>query len=378
MTKRPVYLDYQATTPLDPRVLEVMMPYLTNKFGNPHSVNHTFGWEAEAGVEFARKQVADLIGAASDEIIFTSGATESNNIALKGLAYAAYPEKNHVITVATEHSCVLQSCSALEKSGFSVSYLPVGEKGLISLNDLEDAMTPKTSLVSVMAVNNEIGILQDLKKIGEICTAKGVAFHTDAAQAVGKIPLNVDDLKIDLLSISGHKLYGPKGVGALYVCKSLTPQPLPLFDGGGQEKGLRSGTLSPALCAGLGAACEIAGQDMEKDYEHISMLSEKLKQAILSEIENVRLNGSESRRFPGNLNFTFEDIRSDQLIRKLRHIALSTGAACSTEKPTPSHVLTALGLNKKQIDCSIRIGIGRMTSVAEVDYVAGQIIDLFK
>lgn len=378
MTKRPVYLDYQATTPLDPRVLEVMMPYLTNKFGNPHSVNHTFGWEAEAGVEFARKQVADLIGAASDEIIFTSGATESNNIALKGLAYAAYPEKNHVITVATEHSCVLQSCSALEKSGFSVSYLPVGEKGLISLNDLEDAMTPKTSLVSVMAVNNEIGILQDLKKIGEICAAKGVAFHTDAAQAVGKIPLNVDDLKIDLLSISGHKLYGPKGVGALYVRKSLTPQPLPLFDGGGQERGLRSGTLSPALCAGLGAACEIAGQDMEKDYEHISMLSEKLKQAILSEIENVRLNGSESRRFPGNLNFTFEDIGSDQLIRKLRHIALSTGAACSTEKPTPSHVLTALGLNKKQIDCSIRIGIGRMTSVAEIDYVAGQIIDLFK
>ncbi|MCF6195453.1 MAG: cysteine desulfurase [Emcibacter sp.] len=376
MTKQPVYLDYQATTPLDPRVLEVMMPYLTDKFGNPHSVNHTFGWEAEAGVDLARKQVADLIGAASDEIIFTSGATESNNIALKGLAYASYPEKNHVITVATEHSCVLQSCRALEKSGFSVTYLSVDEKGLIKLNDLVDAITPKTSLVSVMAVNNEIGVQQDLKKIGEICAAKEVAFHTDAAQAVGKIPLNVGDLKIDLLSISGHKLYGPKGIGALYVRESLTPHPLPLFDGGGQEKGLRSGTLSPALCAGLGAACEFAGQEMEKDFEHISRLSDKLKQAILSGVENVRLNGSETHRFPGNLNFTFEDVRSDQLISELRHIALSTGAACSTEKPTPSHVLTALGLNRRQIDCSLRIGIGRMTSVVEIDYVAGQIITI--
>ena len=352
------------------------MPYLTDKFGNPHSVNHTFGWEAEAGVDLARKQVADLIGAASDEIIFTSGATESNNIALKGLAYASYPEKNHVITVATEHSCVLQSCRALEKSGFSVTYLSVDEKGLINLNDLEDAITPKTSLVSVMAVNNEIGVQQDLKKIGEICAAKGVAFHTDAAQAVGKIPLNVGDLKIDLLSISGHKLYGPKGIGALYVRESLTPHPLPLFDGGGQERGLRSGTLSPALCTGLGAACEIARQDMEKDFEHISGLSDKLKQAILSGVENVRLNGSETHRFPGNLNFTFEDVRSDQLISELRHIALSTGAACSTEKPTPSHVLTALGLNRRQIDCSLRIGIGRMTSVAEIDYVADQIITI--
>lgn len=350
------------------------MPYLTNKFGNPHSVNHTFGWEAEAGVDMARKQVADLIGAAPDEVIFTSGATESNNIALKGFAYAAYPEKPHVITVATEHNCVLQSCRALEKSGFSVTYLPVDEKGLISLCDLEDAMTPKTSLVSVMAVNNEIGVLQDLKKIGEVCTAKGVAFHTDAAQAMGKIPLNVDDLKIDLLSISGHKLYGPKGVGALYVRKSLTPQPLPLFDGGGQERGLRSGTLSPALCAGLGAACEIAGQDMEKDYEHISRLSETLKTSLMTGLTGIYLNGSETQRYPGNLNFTFDGVTSDRLFRELRTVALSTGSACSTERPEPSHVLTALGLSKKQIECSIRIGIGRITMIEEIDYAAEQII----
>ena len=370
-----IYLDYQATTPLDPRVLSVMMPYLTEKFGNPHSTNHSFGWEAEAGVDLARKQVAGLIGAQTEEIIFTSGATESNNIAIKGLAYAAYPAKNHVVTVATEHNCVLESCHALEKAGMVVTYLPVDGQGLIDLNDLNDAITSKTSLVSVMAMNNEIGILQDLKKIGEICTAKEVVFHTDAAQAIGKIPLDVNALNIDLLSISGHKIYGPKGVGALYVRKNLPFQPMALFDGGGQERGMRSGTLSPALCAGLGAACIVSGQDMITDYEHISNLSETLKIALMA-IPNIYFNSSKSNNYPGNLNFYIKHVKADMLFKNLRDIALSTGAACATEKPQPSHVLTALGLNKEQIESSIRIGIGRMTTIQEIDEVGEKIINV--
>lgn len=373
--KLPIYLDYQATTPLDPRVLKVMMPYFTDKFGNPHSTNHTFGWEAQAGVEVARKQVADLIGAQPEEIIFTSGATESNNIAIKGLTYAAYPAKNHLITVATEHPCVLESAAALKRGGFEVTYLPVDSEGLIDLAALTQAITPKTALVSVMAVNNEIGVTQNLKKIGEICAAQDVIFHTDAAQAIGKIPLNVIDLNIDLMSISGHKLYGPKGIGALYIRKTANIWPLPIFDGGGQERGFRSGTLAPALCAGLGAACQIAEQDRLKDYAHIFDLSQKMKSTILSELSGVQLNGSEKQRFPGNLNFTFDDVKGDLLVKELRTIAVSTGSACSTEKVEPSHVLTALGLGKKQIDCSIRVGIGRMTTEAEIDYATRQILD---
>ncbi|PCI48469.1 MAG: IscS subfamily cysteine desulfurase [Alphaproteobacteria bacterium] len=370
MIKLPIYLDYQATTPLDPRVLEVMMPYLTNKFGNPHSTNHSFGWEAEAGVEVARKQVADLIGAQADEIIFTSGATESNNIAIKGLAYAAFPARNHIITVATEHTCVLESCRSLERAGFKVTYLPVNGDGLIDINELNNAITSKTSLVSVMAVNNEIGVIQDLKKISQLCRDKDIIFHTDAAQAIGKIPFDMTALKIDLLSISGHKLYGPKGIGALYIRNNIAIRPLALFDGGGQERGLRSGTLAPALCAGLGAACRISGHD----DEHISTLSEKLKSLIMGELDGVRLNGSETMRYPGNLNFLFEGVKGDLLVKELRNIALSTGSACSTEKTGPSHVLTALGLDKKQMECSLRIGFGRMTTIQEIDYAAEHII----
>ncbi len=369
--KLPIYLDYQATTPLDPRVLSAMMPYFTEKHGNPHSTNHSFGWEAKAGVDVARKQVADLIWAQADEIIFTSGATESNNIAIKGLAYAAYPAKNHIITVATEHTCVLESCRALEKAGFEVTYLPVNTDGLIDTDELSNTITAKTSLVSVMAVNNEIGVIQDLKKIGEICAELQVMFHTDAAQAVGKIPLDMTGLNIDLLSISGHKIYGPKGIGALYRRNDARLRPLALFDGGGQEVGLRSGTLAPALCAGLGAACKIAGND----HDHILALAEKLQLSIIGKLDGVRLNGSETQRYPGNLNFSFEGVKGDLLVKELRNIAISTGSACSTEKPGPSHVLTALGLSKKQIECSIRIGFGRMTTEAEIDYAIEQIID---
>jgi len=371
--QQPIYLDYQATTPLDPRVLKVMMPYLTERFGNPHSKNHRFGWEAAAGVDLAREQVATLIGADEAEIIFTSGATESNNIALKGTAYAAYPAKNHLITARTEHSCVLGCCAALEKAGFTVTYLPVNDVGLIDPDDLAQAITAETSLVSIMAVNNEIGVIQDLKRIGEICAGRGVIFHTDAAQAVGKIALDVTEIKADILSISSHKIYGPKGVGALYINKNIKSKPLPLFDGGGQEGGLRSGTLAPALCAGLGAACEIAGQDRQQDYDHIARLSQRLKTTLLDQLPGVRLNGAEEERYPGNLNFTFDGVKGDLLIKELRSIALSTGSACSTEKAEPSHVLTALGLGQREIDASIRIGIGRMTTEAEIDTAGEQI-----
>lgn len=370
----PLYLDYQATTPLDSRVLAAMMPYLTEKFGNPHSTNHSFGWEAEAGIEIARGQIGALIGAESEEIIFTSGATESNNMALKGMAYGLGPDKNHLITAATEHSCVLESMRALERSGFSVTTLPVDGQGLIDLEELEHALTDKTALVSIMAVNNEIGVMQDLAAIGSLCKARGVLFHCDAAQAVGKIPLDMKALNIDLLSISSHKIYGPKGIGALYVRHGLADKMLSLFDGGGQEKGLRSGTLAPALCVGLGQACALASKEMDQNYAHISTLYDHLKERLFSALEGIRLNGSESKRFKGNLNICFSGTKGSLLIRELRDIALSTGSACSTTKAGPSHVLQALGLDKAQMENSIRLGIGRLTSKQEIDYAAEKII----
>ncbi|HRW30582.1 MAG TPA: aminotransferase class V-fold PLP-dependent enzyme, partial [Emcibacteraceae bacterium] len=322
----PIYLDYQATTPLDERVLKAMMPFLTEKFGNPHSVEHRFGWEAEAAVDVARKQVADLIGADEKEVIFTSGATESNNMAIKGIAFANYPQKNHVITVKSEHECVLASARSMEKMGFVVSYLDIDKDGLINLDQLEAMMTDKTILVSVMAVNNEIGVIQELKAIGRICHKHGVIFHTDAAQAVGKIPLDVREMHIDVMSISGHKIYGPKGVGALYLKKGTGI--IPLFDGGGQEMGLRSGTLSPALCVGLGSACAISQMDMDKDFKHISTLSAALLSKIREGLNSAFLNGSEDMRYPGNLNLTFRGVKSDLLIADLKDVAISTGSAC--------------------------------------------------
>lgn len=370
--KLPIYLDYQATTPLDPRVLDAMMPYLTDNFGNPHSVEHSFGWQADAAVEIARKQVAELIGATQEEIIFTSGATESNNLALKGIAFAHHPVKNHIITAKTEHECVLASARTLEGMGFDVTYLNVDHDGLIDLQDLESAISEKTSLVSVMAVNNEIGVIQNLKGVGDLCKARGVIFHSDAAQAIGKIPLDVQSMNIDVMSISGHKIYGPKGIGAIYVRKG-TPI-LPLFDGGGQEQGLRSGTLAPAQCVGLGEACAIAFEYMEKESEHIRKLSTRLLEKLKSNLNNIRLNGSDMQRFWGNLNLTFDNVKSDLLVADLKDIAVSTGSACSSAKQKSSYVLEALGHSKKEIDASIRIGIGRMTSEEEVDHAAEHII----
>ncbi|MDG1996367.1 MAG: aminotransferase class V-fold PLP-dependent enzyme [Emcibacteraceae bacterium] len=371
--KLPIYLDYQATTPLDPRVLEKMMPYLTDHFGNPHSVEHSYGWQAEAAVDIARGQVANLIGAKADEVIFTSGATESNNMAIKGIAYAEYPDKNHVVTVKTEHECVLASARSLERMGFSVTYLTVDKEGFINLAELEAAITDKTSLVSVMALNNEIGVIQDLKSIGAICVKKNVIFHTDAAQAFGKIPMNVDEMNIDVMSISGHKIYGPKGIGALYVRKGINI--IPLLDGGGQEKGLRSGTLSPALCMGLGAAANIALEDMESDLEHVSLLWEKLISKLSQNLNNMTLNGSADQRYPGNINLTFKGRKSDLLIADLKNIAVSSGSACSSANQKSSYVLEAIGLAAEDVGASIRIGIGRMTTADEIDYAADHIIN---
>ena len=372
MLRLPIYLDYQATTPIDARVLQAMMPYLTDKFGNPHSVEHSYGWEAQAGVDIARKQVADLIGADENEIVFTSGATESNNLALKGVGFADFSNKNHIITVVSEHECVLASARALENMNFDVTYLNVDREGLIDLEELKSAITDKTALVSVMAVNNEIGVIQDLKSIGDICKAHGVIFHTDAAQAVGKILLDVNDMNIDVMSISGHKLYGPKGIGAIYVRKNT--RIIPLFDGGGQENGLRSGTLSPALCVGLGKACAVAADDMDKDFEHINALSKRLLDKITAGLNSVIVNGSLEKRFMGNLNLTFSGVKSDLLVADLRDIAISTGSACSSAKHKPSYVLEAIGLDKAMIDASVRIGIGRMSSVEEIDCAADHII----
>ncbi len=372
----PIYLDYQATTPLDPRALEAMMPYFTAKCGNPHSVDHRYGWEAEAGVEKARKEIASLIGAKPDEIYFTSGATESNNIALKGISYTHYPAKNHIITCLTEHESVVQTARSLEKQGFDVTFLKVDKEGLIDLDELKEMITNKTIMVSIMGVNNEIGVIQDLAAIGDICAEKNIIFHSDCAQAAGKIPLNIQDMKITAMSLSCHKIYGPKGIGALYLKKNTDI--IALFDGGGQERGLRSGTLSPALCAGMGMAYRTAQTEMQQDYDHALKLSQRIKEIIFEGLDNVCLNGHADIRFPGNLNFTFRDSRSDLLVREFTNIAISTGSACSSAKVGSSHVLSALGADKKSIQSSVRIGFGRMTSMDQAEYAARRLVEIVK
>ena len=302
---RAVYLDSQATTPLDPRALDAMMPYMTGMFGNPHSVTHAYGWEASEVVDTAREQVASLVGADSKEIVFTSGATESNNMAIKGVAHFYSPKKKHVITTVTEHKCVLDSCRSLQQEGFDITYLPVKSDGLVDMAELEAAIRPDTALVSVMMVNNEIGVVQPIAEIGALCRSKKVFFHVDAAQAVGKIPVDVEALKIDLMSMSAHKLYGPKGIGALYVRRRPRVRLEPVFSGGGQERGFRSGTLPHPLVAGFGAACEIAGREMERDLAHVKRLHKKLYDNLVTAIPNVEVNGSIEHRYPGNLNISF-------------------------------------------------------------------------
>ncbi len=370
-----IYLDYQATTPCDPRVLEKMLPYFTEHYGNPHSRNHAIGWTAEKACEEARAQVADLISANPKEIVFTSGATESNNLALKGVMDFYGDEKNHIITCVTEHKCILDTCRHLEQKGFTVTYLPVRQNGLIDLKDLEKAITDKTALVSIMAVNNEIGVIQPLKKIGDLCRNKGVFFHTDAAQAAGKIKINVDEMKIDLLSISSHKLYGPKGVGALYVRRKPRVRVIAQMNGGGQERGMRSGTLSPALCAGFGEACAVAKKEMERDNQKLKSFWNEMYTTLTNELPDVYLNGDKDQRFYGNLNLSFAYVEGESLLGHLSNIALSSGSACTSASLEPSYVLRALGVSVELAHTSLRIGFGRFTTQEEVTYTTQKIIE---
>ena len=363
---RPIYMDYQSTTPTDSLVLETMLPYFNSKFGNPHSRTHAFGWESEDALERARKQVATLINADPKSIIFTSGATESNNIALKGVArFYKSDAKNHIVTVATEHKCVLDSCRHLEQEGFKVTYLKVNSDGLISLDDLRNAITDATIIVSVMAVNNEIGVIQPIAEIGEICRKAGVFFHTDAAQAFGKIPIDVQKMQIDLMSISGHKIYGPKGIGALYVGRKPKVRLYPLVSGGGQERGIRSGTTPTPLAVGLGTAAEIAMQNMSEEHKQIIKLSDMFIESI-AEIPHVYLNGSKTNRYPGCINFSFACIEGESMIGAIKNIAVSSGSACTSSSLEPSYVLKALGVDEELAHTSIRFGIGRFTTEEEV------------
>ena len=366
--KLPIYLDYQATTPVDPRVLKLMLPYFSEKFGNPGSATHSFGREAAAACERAREQVAAVIGAEAREIVFTSGATESNNIAIKGAGYFARDGRRHIVTAATEHKCVLESCKALAAEGFRLTVLPVEANGLVDLARLAAALSDDTLLVSIMAVNNEIGVIQPLAEIGELCRRHGAYFHTDAAQAAGKIPLDVDGMAIDLMSISGHKLYGPKGVGALYVRRRPRVRLAPLMSGGGQERGLRSGTLPAALCVGLGAASEISAAEMAAEGMRLKRLRERLRCGLAAKVPGIALNGDLERRIPGNLNLAFPGVDAEVLMARLKDIAVSSGSACTSASIEPSYVLRALGLEDALARASLRIGLGRFTDSAEIDY----------
>jgi cysteine desulfurase len=368
----PVYLDYQATTPTDPRVVAAMLPYFTEKFGNPHSTSHRFGREAAEAVEQARGEVAALIGADPREIVFTSGATESNNAAIKGamrfLRDERHSERDHIVTVETEHKCLLETCRRLESEGFSVTVLPVGSDGLLDLEMLAAAIGSRTALVSVMTVNNEIGVIQPLAGIGALCRARGALFHSDAAQAVGKIPLDVGTMHVDLLSISGHKLYGPKGIGALYVRRRPRVRLEPLIDGGGQERGFRSGTLPTPLCVGLGRACAIAQAEMAAESARLGELRWRFFAALRTRIPGTRLNGSAEHRVTGNLNVAFEGIDADALLEACPTVAASTGSACSSANVEPSYVLRALGLDEGAARSSLRLCVGRFTTAAEIDF----------
>ena len=376
----PIYLDYQASTPVDPRVLEAMLPYFAEHYGNPHSESHVYGHNAMAAIEAARADVARLIYADPREIVFTSGATESNNLALKGAAHFARahspangPVRDHIITLATEHKCVLEAAAALQREGFPVTYLPVEPNGLVSLGRLAAAITERTLLVSVMAAHNEIGVIQPLAEIGALCRSRGVLLHTDAAQAFGKIPLDVETMKIDLMSISGHKIYAPKGVGALYIRRRPRVRLLPLIDGGGQERGLRSGTLPTPLCVGLGRAAALAGAEMGEEAPRLLRFRQRLHRNLSRRVPGLWLNGDPEHRLPGSLNLSFPGLTAPELIEACPSVAMSTGSACTSAAVEPSYVLRALGLPDQVANGSIRLGLGRFTTEAEVDFAADAI-----
>ena len=375
MVNLPIYMDNNSTTQADPRVVAAMLPYFTQKFGNAASRNHPFGWEAETAVEEAREQIANLIGASAKEIIFTSGATESNNLALKGVA-AMYKKKgNHIITAPTEHKCVLDTCKRLERDGYQVTYLPVDVYGRVSAQQVRDAITDKTILVSLMFANNEIGTINPMKEIGKVCKEKGVLFHTDGVQAVGKVPVNVQELGIDLMSLTAHKLYGPKGIGALYVRKKDPRVRLePIIDGGGHERGMRSGTLPVPLIVAFGEACAIAQKEMPEESKRTFALRERLRTGIMGQLTETYLNGHPTERLPGNANISFAYVEGEGMMMGIKDVAVSSGSACTSASLEPSYVLRALGVGDELAHSSIRFGIGRFTTVDEVDYVIDLVV----
>jgi cysteine desulfurase len=368
--KLPIYMDYHATTPVDPRVVDSMLPYFTQHFGNPASRNHSFGWEAEEAVETARKQVADLIGANVKEVIFTSGATEANNLAIKGAAEMYREKGNHIITCVTEHKAVIDTCKKLEKQGLRVTYLPVQKDGRISLDELKAAISDKTILITIMAANNEIGVLQPIAEIGAIAKEKGILFHTDAVQAVGKVPFDVNQNKVDLVSLSAHKLYGPKGVGALYV-RRRNPRVLlaEQISGGGHERGMRSGTLNVPGIVGLGAAAALAKAEMSTESARLSAMRDRLNKKLHDNLDEIYINGSVEHRLPHNLNISFAYVEGESLLMGINDVAVSSGSACTSASLEPSYVLKALGAGDDLAHSSIRFGLGRWTTDEEVDYV---------
>ena len=375
MLQLPVYMDNNATTRTDPRVLEAMLPYFTEHYGNAASRHHLFGRDAASAVEEAREQVASLLGADRKEIVFTSGATESDNLAIKGVAALYRNKGNHIVTVQTEHHAVLDPCRRLEREGFALTFLPVDSFGRVTVEQVAGALTDRTILVSVMTANNEIGTLQPIKQIGALCKSHGVFFHTDAVQAAGKLPLDVDDMGIDLLSLTAHKMYGPKGVGALYV-RSRNPRvrPEPLLDGGGHERGLRSGTLPVPLVVGFGKACALCQQEMSREAERLAKLRERLRRAICEQLDHVFLNGHPSERLPGNLNLSFAFVEGEALLMSLQDIAVSSGSACTSASVEPSYVLKALGVPDDLARSSIRFGLGRFNTEEEVDFTIQQVV----
>jgi len=377
--KLPIYMDNHATTPVDPRVVEAMLPYFTVHFGNAASRNHSFGWEAEKAVENARAQIASLIGATPKEIIFTSGATESDNLAIKGVAEMYREKGDHIITMAIEHKAVLDTCKRLQKYGYRITYLPVNSEGLIDLDDLRRAITPRTILISIMYANNEIGVLQPIAEIGKLAKEYGVPFHSDATQAVGKIPFDVEQFNVDLVSLSAHKMYGPKGIGALYVRRrNPRVQLAPIIDGGGHERGMRSGTLNVPGIVGFGKACEIAAAEMASEGERLRRLRDKLRHGLQSQLDEVYVNGSLEHRLPHNLNMSFAYVEGESLLMGINDVALSSGSACTSATLEPSYVLKALGVGEDLAHTSIRFGLGRFNTEEEVDYVIARVTEVVK
>lgn len=379
MLKFPIYMDSHATTPVDPRVLDAMLPYFSEKFGNAASRNHAYGWQAEEAVELGRKQVAALIGASAKEIVFTSGATESDNLAVKGVAHMYCDKGDHIVTVQTEHKAIIDTCKRLEKEGFRVTYLPVGRDGLLDLDQLADSLTPKTILISVMMANNEVGVVQPIAEIGTIARARRILFHTDAVQAAGKLPIDVNALHVDLVSLSAHKMYGPKGIGALYV-RRKDPRVLlvPVIDGGGHERGMRSGTLNVTGIVGFGKAAEIAKHEMAAEAARLRALRDRLNEGLHKELDGIHVNGSMDHRLPNNLNVSFAYVEGESLLMGINDVAVSSGSACTSASLEPSYVLKALGTGDDLAHSSIRFGLGRFNTEEEVDYVIDKVTSVVK